>query len=217
MHTVTAAESRSEFELDFFFDDFFQTCVCVFQGLAKRVGARLLLASTSEVYGGKRDFAQSSSSALFLITILSFLTSQVVAWASLATWSALVPSCFSPFEWACNLHLVPFGCCITLCSGTLVPALGSSLKALFIFSHTETAPAEQRGDLFKVSFQQRNIFMPCFLFFLPLFRGLAVIINQNPFIPVSDRTNYLYQTRIDRKEFNPKKRSECCAVPPATH
>lgn len=41
----------------------FSKPLCVFQGLAKRVGARLLLASTSEVYGGKRDFAQSSLSA----------------------------------------------------------------------------------------------------------------------------------------------------------
>lgn len=40
----------------------FSKPLCVFQGLAKRVGARLLLASTSEVYGGKRDFAQSSLS-----------------------------------------------------------------------------------------------------------------------------------------------------------
>lgn len=68
----------------FFFLVTFSKPLCVFQGLAKRVGARLLLASTSEVYGGKRDFAQSSLSAPspsppLLITILSFLTSQVVA------------------------------------------------------------------------------------------------------------------------------------------
>lgn len=43
----------------------FSKPLCVFQGLAKRVGARLLLASTSEVYGGKRDFAQSSLSVFF--------------------------------------------------------------------------------------------------------------------------------------------------------
>lgn len=50
-------QTRFEFKLIFFLGLTFLKPLCVFQGLAKRVGARLLLASTSEVYGGERDFA----------------------------------------------------------------------------------------------------------------------------------------------------------------
>lgn len=46
-------------------------CVVCLQGLAKRVGARLLLASTSEVYGGRKD---AFCSSVFSITKLSWLT-----------------------------------------------------------------------------------------------------------------------------------------------
>lgn len=57
--------------------------VCVL-GLAKRVGARLLLASTSEVYGGKKDFW---SRFCFPLPLWAFRTPDVIYCSFL--WSIL--------------------------------------------------------------------------------------------------------------------------------
>lgn len=171
VHTVTAAWDQiwiwMEFIGIFFFLMTFPKLLCVCSKAWPSVWGPdccwLLLQRFMEV----RETLPNHFQVFFSLLIDSEFSHQSCRGFFLAAWSALVvPSCFPPCDWASNLHLVPSGCCITLCSRTLVTEMRSSLKAPLLFSHTGTAAAEQRGDLFKVSFQRRNIYA-LHLFFFP--------------------------------------------------
>lgn len=60
-------------------------CVVCLPGLAKRVGARLLLASTSEVYGGKKEDKHSLKNLIELVPCL--VTWSKVLWHKDTQWS----------------------------------------------------------------------------------------------------------------------------------
>ncbi len=86
-------------------------CVVCLQGLAKRVGARLLLASTSEVYGGKKDASRSSkyclNNQIELVKFMDFFW-QDIQWMCSDIISEQKPNCLPHLA----LFVITFWCFI---------------------------------------------------------------------------------------------------------